>query len=326
MRVHPMWDKYPELKNDLESVLNLINSNIRIRDKKVNAIIKEMIFAGGKLLRPTYSLLCSNIGPDQDKERAIAVAAALETLHMATLVHDDVIDESPTRHGHQTLQTTHGNQFAIYAGDYLFSVCFNILSRHATSLAQLEFNSRSMEKVLTGELDQLNARYLPPTSVKSYLSRISGKTAQLFAVSCYSGAVDSKATRRQALTAWNMGHYIGMAFQIMDDILDYQGKAQEVGKPIMADIQQGIYTLPLIYAMQKQADELKPLLSKKDALQAIDIQRITEIIEQEQGIQKAKNLAERYTKKALKELNKLPDGTYKNDLYSITIGLLNRIK
>ncbi|MFB1051058.1 polyprenyl synthetase family protein [Paraliobacillus sp. JSM ZJ581] len=326
MRVHPMWDRYPELKVDLESVLNLINSNIRIRDKKVHAIITDMIFAGGKLLRPTYSLLCSHIGPEQDKERAIAVAAALETLHMATLVHDDVIDESSTRHGRQTLQTTHGNQFAIYAGDYLFSVCFTILSRHATSLAHLEFNSRSMEKVLSGELDQLNARFLPPNSVKSYLSRISGKTAQLFAVSCYSGAVESKATRRQALTAWNMGHYIGMAFQIMDDILDYQGKAHEVGKPIMSDVQQGIYTLPLIYAMQKKADELKPILTKKEAMKDTDIQRIAAIIEQEKGIEKAKILAERYTNKALKELKKLPNGNYKNHLYTITLDLLNRNK
>ncbi|CQR47466.1 Heptaprenyl diphosphate synthase component 2 [Paraliobacillus sp. PM-2] len=326
MRVHPMWDSYPELKTDLENVLKLINKNIRIRDKNVNTIIKDMIFAGGKLLRPTYSLLCSHIGSEQDKERAVAVAAALETLHMATLVHDDVIDEASTRHGRQTLQSTHGNQFAIYAGDYLFSVCFTILSRHATSLAHLEFNSRSMEKVLSGELDQLNARFHPPNSVKGYLSRISGKTAQLFAVSCYSGAIESKATRRQTMNAWNMGHYIGMAFQIMDDILDYQGEASEVGKPVMADVKQGIYTLPLIYAMQKKSDELNPILKKKEALDMEDMQYISTIIQQEQGIEKAKMLAERYTNKAIKELNKLPNGNYKNHLYTITMNLLNRNK
>lgn len=324
MRVHPMWDNYPSIQKDLQHVLKLINKHIRVRDKHVQAIIKEMIFAGGKLLRPTYSLLCANIGPDQDKERAIAVAAALETLHMATLIHDDVIDGASTRHGQQTLHTTHGNQFAIYAGDYLFSVCFTILSRHATSLAHLEFNSRSMEKILSGELDQLNARFQPPTSVKSYLTRISGKTAQLFAVSCYSGAVESKATRRQAMNAWNMGHYIGMAFQIMDDILDYQGNERAVGKPVMADVQQGIYTLPLIYAMQAKPEALQTILTKKTTLTQADTDIIADIIQQEQGIEKAWQLAERYTNKALKELNKLPDGNYKNHLYSITIQLLNR--
>ncbi len=326
MRVHPMWDNHPEMKKDLENVLKLINKNIRVRDQQVNAIIKDMIFSGGKLLRPAYSILCSNIGPEKDKDRAVAVAAALETLHMATLVHDDVIDGASTRHGHTTLHTTHGSQFAIYAGDYLFSVCFTILSRHATSLAHLEFNSRSMEKVLSGELDQLNARFQPPDSVKSYLARISGKTAQLFAVSCYAGAIESKATNRQARIAWNMGHYIGMAFQIMDDILDYQGNEQTVGKPVMADVQQGIYTLPLIYAMQEKPAMLTPLLSKRENLNETELSTILATIQQVDGIKKAQQLAERYTNKALKELSKLPNGNYKDYLYMITKSLLTRNK
>ncbi|GAA5417870.1 heptaprenyl diphosphate synthase component 2 [Paraliobacillus ryukyuensis] len=325
MQVHPMWDSYPELREDLSNVLELINKHIRVRDKNVNAIIKDRIFGGGKLLRPIYSILCSNIGPDKDKDRAIAVAAALETLHMATLIHDDVIDGASTRHGKQTLHTSEGSKFAIYAGDYLFSVCFTILSRHATSLAHLEFNSRSMEKVLSGELDQLNARFQPPTSVKGYLSRISGKTAQLFAVSCYSGAIESKATKKQARNAWNMGHYIGMAFQIMDDILDYQGQEQTVGKPIMADVKQGIYTLPLIYAMQSNPKQLQTLLQKNEDLSSNDMEMILATIKQEKGLEKSRKLAERYTNKALKEMKKLPEGTYKDYLYTITMKLLTRL-
>ncbi|MCD8503172.1 MAG: polyprenyl synthetase family protein [Bacillaceae bacterium] len=215
------------------------------------------------MLRPAYSLLCANLGPEQDKEKSIAVAAALETLHMATLIHDDVIDDSDSRHGRPTLHSTQGNNFAIYTGDYLFCVCFTILSRHSTSLSHLEFNARSMEKILSGELDQLDSRYKYQVTVKDYLSRISGKTAQLFAVSCYSGAIQSGASRYLTMRAWNMGHYIGMAFQIMDDVLDFKGDYQDVGKPIMADIRQGNYTLPLIYAMKQKSKSIFTYSTKK---------------------------------------------------------------
>ncbi|WP_400245089.1 polyprenyl synthetase family protein [Niallia sp. JL1B1071] len=324
MRVHQMWDTYPELKNDLSKVLQLIESNIRVRDKVVEKTIKDLIYSGGKLLRPAYSLLCSQIGPSKDKNRAIAVSAALETLHMATLIHDDVIDESPTRHNIPTIHAHNGNKFAIYAGDYLFCVCFTILSKHATSLSHLEFNARSMEKILSGELDQLNARYQSKVTVKNYLTRISGKTAQLFAVSCYSGAIESEASRPLAMNAWNMGHYIGMAFQIMDDILDYKGDSLTLGKPVMADIKQGHYNLPLIYAIQANPKELIPILDKKDALTNEDMQQISELISKYKGVEKAELLAKKYTEKAIKQLNKLPEGDYKNHLYAITNSLLKR--
>lgn len=324
MRVHQMWDTYPELKNDLSKVLQLIESNIRVRDKVVENTIKDLIYSGGKLLRPAYSLLCSQIGPSKDKNRAIAVAAALETLHMATLIHDDVIDESPTRHNIPTIHAHNGNKFAIYAGDYLFCVCFTILSKHATSLSHLEFNARSMEKILSGELDQLNARYQSKVTVKNYLTRISGKTAQLFAVSCYSGAIESEASRALAMNAWNMGHYIGMSFQIMDDILDYKGDSLTLGKPVMADIKQGHYNLPLIYAIQANPKELTPILDKKEDLTDEDMQQISKLIAKYKGVEKAEHLAIKYTEKAVKQLNKLPEGDYKNHLYEITNSLLKR--
>ncbi|RKQ33933.1 polyprenyl synthetase family protein [Oceanobacillus halophilus] len=326
VQVHPMWESYPKIKADLLSVLQMVESHVRIHDKNIESTIRDLIYSGGKLLRPAYTLLCSQIGSasSQEKERSIAVAAALETLHMATLVHDDVIDEADTRHSNPTIHTQKGNQFAIYSGDYLFCVCFTILSKHASSLAHLEFNARSMEKILTGELDQLNSRYRTVASVKDYLSRISGKTAQLFAVSCYSGAITSDASRRQAVTAWNMGHYIGMAFQIMDDVLDFKGDSQTLGKPSMADIRQGIYTLPLLYAMKAKPNVLHPLLAKKEALTENDLMQIMEIVEETRGVEKAQQVAEKYTNKALKALAKLPDGEYKRTLYEITTNLLHR--
>ncbi|SEO91816.1 heptaprenyl diphosphate synthase [Amphibacillus marinus] len=323
MNTHAMWKDYPQLEKDLSRVTQLIDSHIRIRDKQIRATLKEVVHAGGKLLRPAYTLLCSQMGAYYDRDKAIALAAAVETLHMATLVHDDVIDDAATRRGKATLQNTHGNKFAIYAGDYLFSISFAILSKHSGSLEHLAYNSRSMERILIGELDQLHSRFKPASSVKDYLARISGKTAQLFAVSCYTGAIESKATKRQARHAWYMGHYIGMAFQIIDDILDYEADASHVGKPVMADVRQGIYTLPLIYALAKNEREIKPILEKKQ-LSDEELDRLITLIRQERGLANAKKLASRYTEKALTELNKLPNGPYKDTLFELTSQMLKR--
>ncbi|WP_033829131.1 polyprenyl synthetase family protein [Bacillus andreraoultii] len=324
MRIHSMWENFPELQNELVDVLELIDTNIRVRDKTIEKIVKDLVHSGGKMLRPAYSLLCSSIGPEQDKEKAIAIAAAIECLHMATLVHDDVIDEAETRHGIATIHSFKGNKYAIYAGDYLFSLTFNLLSKHANSLADLEFNAKGMEKILIGELEQLNSRYIEPNSVKDYLSRISGKTAQLFAVSCYSGAVISKASRKMAINARNMGHYLGMAFQIIDDILDYKSDNKTLGKPVMHDIQQGIYTLPFIYATKENRTAFKPYIEKRDKLTNNDLTSIFNLIKEYQGIEKSFDLAKKYTKKALNELEKLPQGEYKTTLRNLTNYLLNR--
>ncbi|WP_062353692.1 polyprenyl synthetase family protein [Bacillus kwashiorkori] len=324
MHVHPMWNTYPDLQQDLLEVVRLIDKSIHIRNKRIEKIISEQIHSGGKLLRPAYALLSSKIGKETNKERAIAVAAALECLHMATLVHDDVIDEAETRHNIPAIHTEYGNKFAIYAGDYLFCLCFQILAKHASSVSNLEFNTRGMEKILTGELDQLHSRYERPESVKNYLSRISGKTAQLFAISCYAGAVESNANRKLTMIAWNMGHYIGMAFQIMDDVLDYKGDSQKVGKPVLSDFRQGIYTLPLIYALRENPVVFEPLLEKRDDLTEEDIDNLLNLINKYDGVKKAEKLAERYTKKAIKEIGKLPEGQYKETLLALTNFLLER--
>lgn len=324
METHPIWHDYPELNSRLVMMKQVIDKNIRIKDKEIKAIINEVMNAGGKLLRPAYMFLCSEIGPNYDEDKAIGLAAAIEILHIATLVHDDVIDQSDTRRGKSTLNYLHDNKFAIYAGDYLFSVCFTILSKHSSSLSHLSYNATSMRKILSGEMDQLHSRFQSPDSVKSYLSRISGKTAQLFALSCYVGAVESGATKKEFRTAYNMGHYIGMAFQIIDDILDFQGDQEAMGKPVMADVQQGIYTLPVVYAMRRRPIEMTNILNKERPLSSQNLNELTRIINETKAIQQAQNLAERYTTKALQQLDKLPDGNYKDTLYQLTNQLLKR--
>lgn len=326
MSVHPMWDAYPALKEDLNRVLQVIESHIRIHDQAIEQRIKKYIHASGKMLRPAYTILCSGIGPEQDKDRVIAAAAAVQCLHMATLIHDDVIDRSDTRHGQTTLSAEYGNKVAIYAGDYLFSLAFTILRPYASesSVPRLSFKQIEADKILAGELEQLHAQYRTPTSIKNYLSQISGKTAQLFAISCYTGAGASQSGQNDATHAWNMGHDIGMAFQIIDDILDYRGTRNTLGKPVMSDFRNGIYTLPVLIAIKAEPALFRPLLEKKGSLNDEDLNAVLQAIARNHGTEKAMELARKYTRKALSEMDQLPDGTYKDMLNQLTRSLLER--
>lgn len=322
MKVNKMWDKYPELKEDLEGVLQLMDKNIKCKDKRIENSIKELIYSGGKLLRPAFSLISSRFG-QYNEEKSRSVAAAIEMLHMATLVHDDVIDDAKTRRGQETLQSKYGKDYAVYIGDYLFCVTFKLLSTHSSSLASIKIDSRAMERICLGEIDQMNSKFLVDTSVKKYLSRIQGKTAELFSLSFYSGASESGCEEKLSKQFWQIGHNIGMAFQIIDDILDYSSEGSILGKPVAADIKQGIFNLPLIYAMEKNKDEFKAIL-EKEIITDEDVSSIMELVVKYKGVEKAMELAEKYTNKAFKLINKLPENPYKNILLELAEKLLDR--
>lgn len=322
MKVNKMWDKYPELKEDLEGVLQLMDKNIKCKDKRIENSIKELIYSGGKLLRPAFSLISSRFG-QYNEEKSRSVAAAIEMLHMATLVHDDVIDDAKTRRGQETLQSKYGKDYAVYIGDYLFCVTFKLLSTHSSSLASIKIDSKAMERICLGEIDQMNSKFLVDTSVKKYLSRIQGKTAELFSLSFYSGASESGCEEKLSKQFWQIGHNIGMAFQIIDDILDYSSEGSILGKPVAADIKQGIFNLPLIYAMEKNKDEFKAIL-EKEIITDEDVSNIMELVVKYKGVEKAMELAEKYTNKAFKLINKLPENPYKNILLELAEKLLDR--
>lgn len=324
MQLHAMWDEYPALSKDLQEVLQTIEKNIQIRDKHVEQNVKDLIHAGGKLLRPAFALLSAQAGPDYDKDRAVSIAAALEVLHMATLIHDDVVDDSPLRRGIPTIHSKYGRNYAVYTGDYLFCICFKILSAHASSVENIEFNSKNIEKILMGELDQMRTSFKMNVTVREYLTRISGKTAQLFALSCYSGATGSKATRMTVAKCYNIGHYLGMAFQIIDDVLDYTSTDEGLGKPVLNDMKQGIYSLPLIYAMKGHLAEFEPLLSQKLDMTDDASEQVLALISKYKGVEQAFKLAKKYTNKALREIKKLPAGAYREDMYRLTKNILDR--
>lgn len=328
MEIHPMWDPYPSLQKELKQTLNLMSSSISLPNKEIEATILDLFHAGGKLLRPAYLLLFSEFGKKKDTKKSTALAAAMETLHTATLIHDDIIDEADVRRGVTTLQKKFSTDVAVYTGDYLFIVCFKLLIQYKGSLKSIELNTSSMEKVLLGELGQMSERYNLDVSVDDYLNNISGKTAELFALSCFLGCYENGGSVRLASKCREIGHNIGLAFQIVDDMLDYSQKESQIGKPVLEDVKQGVYSLPLICAMADHHDEFKPFLIKQQDMTEDDVHEIYKRVQQYNGVEKAYVLANTYTEKALSAIQTLPNNKQqtKHTLYEITSAILNRVQ
>lgn len=327
MQLHPMWKSYPNLQKELHATLKIMNDNIHLPNKEVEAAILAMIRSGGKMIRPAYQLLFSQFGDKKESKKTIAIAAAIELLHTATLIHDDIVDEAITRRNLPTIQTKFGNHSAVYAGDYLFVCCFKLLSTYSSSLNSIQSNVKSMEKVLSGELGQLNNRYDLDMTIDQYIENISGKTAELFALSCFVGAYESGTSERFARKCYTIGKHIGLSFQIIDDILDYSQSSEELGKPVLEDVRQGVYSLPLLYALKQNRAGLLPYLEKKEQITDEDIAIIYQLVHTCGGISSAQQLAHQHTKKALTKIQQLPDNAVhtKQNLLSITQTILNRI-
>ncbi|UAM88324.1 polyprenyl synthetase family protein [Lacticaseibacillus rhamnosus] len=323
MKIHPMWHEYPTLAPELASALTLIEKQITTNNTPVAKAIMEMINGGGKLLRPAYCLLFSRF-QDTDREKMIALAAAIETLHTATLIHDDIIDKSPTRRNQVTIQKQFGPDTAVYAGDYLFIVCFKLLAHYASSLRSIQQDSGSMEKILKGELDQMATRYQTQITINDYLKQVSGKTGQLFALSCFVGAYESGGTTNFAKTAEKIGMNIGIAFQLLDDILDYTSDGETLGKPVYEDVRSGVYSAPLILAMQRDRQAFLPLLAKKEHISDTEMIQLRDLVIKYEGVKQAYTMAQQRTELATAGLQKLPAGAARDDLIRLTESLLKR--
>lgn len=320
--VHPMWMEYPELHEELKQVKAMMHESVTIENQQIREAIWAVLESGGKMVRPAYLILFSMWNENRNKEEVHAVAAALELLHVATLLHDDVIDEADTRRGQETISARFGNRVAIYAGDYLLTVCYQLLSKYSPDLAGIQLPTDGMMRVVEGELLQMEESYKTDVTVQDYLKRIDGKTAQLFMLSCMMGERFSGMGELER--ARHIGNSIGMAFQLLDDILDYEVSSSEFGKPVLEDVAQGVYTMPLIASLQKCEKELLPLLEKKNQLTAPDRLAIQKLVVNAGGVETAKDFASKYTMKAIHQIEKLPEANAKSMLLEITRQLLER--
>ena len=315
------WEDHPELAGRLEAVRGLILQRAASDDPDVRAAVGQLLASSGKMLRPAFVLLASEFGAP-DPVRVLRAAAAIEMLHMATLVHDDIIDGAPLRRGVATLHALRGPRLAVLVGDWLFASCFSLVAdlggdAHGGELARL------VGRICGSEISQSTERFSASTSVRRYLRRIAGKTAALIALSFHVGAEQGGCTAAEVSVLRRLGYDLGMGFQITDDILDFSSSSAETGKVPGGDLCQGIYTLPVVHALRTDDGTLARALDRARRGRRAAV-RASRLVAGGDGIRLSRAAAESYTRRALCELGRLPASPARETLRSVTGRLLQR--
>ncbi len=294
-------ENYPDIHNEMKNIEKRMYSSIKSRQPFVEKTISELIDAGGKRLRPLLLVLAAKNGAYEERI-VVPLAAAIEIVHMATLVHDDIIDESHLRRGVDTVQAKWGKEVAVFTGDYLLCKAFMLMPKNYDSKKMSSFIC-AIKTICEGEMVQYTSRYKAASNIRRYLKRTRAKTAVLFALSGRIGAQEAGSSKKVVSAFSKFGMHMGMAFQITDDILDFTGKTNDAGKPVARDFIQGIYTLPIVYAMQDRqyAQTLKHLMTKQSYTEE-DMRKVADIAFESGGIAFSKQLADKYIKKAAKQL------------------------
>ena len=296
--------------------MKLVNEEIIRRMDSPVALIPQLasylIAAGGKRVRPLLTLACGAVyGADMD--RAKNLAASVEFIHTATLLHDDVVDESAERRGQPPANMVFGNQASVLVGDFLFSRAFQLMVDDG-SLDVLRILSDASAIIAQGEVMQLTTAGNPETSLDQYIDVIKAKTAALFAASCQVGPVIAEADPDKAAAMAEYGLNLGIAFQIADDALDYAADEAKLGKKTGDDFREGKMTAPVILAIQSADAEEKKfwnrVITEKSQAPA-DLTKALEIMRKHNTIEKSLNLAREYGEKARLALAEAPDHPYR---------------
>ncbi|WP_079479956.1 heptaprenyl diphosphate synthase component II [Halobacillus salinus] len=308
---------YSFLKNDLAVIEEAVNETIQSDNPVLREASSQLLQAGGKRIRPVFVLLAGKFGT-YDIERMKAVAVSLELIHTASLVHDDVIDEAELRRGEPTIKSRWDNRIAMYTGDYIFARSLENLSMLENPRAHKTL-AKTMVELCLGEIEQIKDKFDTDQNLRSYLRRIKRKTALLIAASCKLGAVASDAKPSYEKALWDYGYYVGMSYQIIDDVLDFTASEKELGKPAGSDLLQGNITLPVLYSMENNAfkQKLDRLFEEKESLTHDKIKPLIETIKTNGSIERSLELSDRYLQKAYESLNQLPTGRAKQTLKGI---------
>ncbi|MFA9413612.1 MULTISPECIES: polyprenyl synthetase family protein [unclassified Streptococcus] len=308
--VHPIWDDFPQVQAGLIKVRQIMLDESKGLPGLIGQEVARYITAPGKYLRSGLILLVALELDGELREGRYYLAAALELFHLATLVHDDVIDGASYRRGIEALHQVTSNRLAIYTGDYLLTKAGHLATKGLQLLGLKEspdgLKDRLIDGVLVGEIRQLLNHYNLQITFKDYLKQIQGKTALLFSLACQGGSLRVGSSPRELQLAHQAGRALGMAFQLADDLLDYEQALGQSGKPRFQDVQNGIYTAPILYAFVGYPD-FKGWINErqKHGWSEEDLQILMDKLATSQALEKTRRLKIAYLAKAERAFKEL---------------------
>lgn len=305
---------YTYLNSDLTLIEKELEETIQAESQLLRQASLHLLKAGGKRIRPVFVLLGGKFGT-YDINVIKNVAVSLELIHMASLVHDDVIDDAELRRGQPTIKAKWDNRIAMYTGDYIFARALELMTEIANPLAH-QILSETIVELSVGEIEQIKDKYNFDQNLRNYLLRIKRKTALLIAASCQLGAVVSDVPEKDHRKLYRFGYYVGMSFQITDDVLDFTGTEKELGKPAGGDLLQGNITLPVLYAMENPGIRRR-INTVHENMPRHELDEILKMVQESGAIEKSLNLSDRYLDKALEILSELPPNKAKKSLQDI---------
>lgn len=302
----PLTDIYNPIKGGLKAVdeeFGTLADSKKDQFPELHEMLKH-ILAGGKAVRPALVLLAGRCF-DYNLEKLVPMATATELLHIATLVHDDAIDKADTRRGRETINSRWGLEKAILLGDFLFARAGEYAAEPG-DLEVVRLFSRTLRIISNGELRQSFSSFSPNQSYDDYIERIYGKTASLIIMSIKSGAILAGASEENIKAIYNYGYNVGLAFQIVDDILDFTGDEKKMGKPVGSDLAQGTITLPSLMLLEQRPEDnpIKKIFENEDREKNIKL--AVDMILSDGIIEKCHAQAEEYIAKACDELVNIP--------------------
>jgi octaprenyl-diphosphate synthase len=296
-------------------------SNIQI----VGQIGRYLHQTGGKRVRPALLILAAKVFGEEVDEKIIEMAAVMEFLHTATLVHDDIIDGAEVRRGHRTVASQWGNQNAVLIGDWLYMSAYETALRQR-NLAILDVLTEATRKMTEGELIQLTLIGDIRISEEQHLDIVRRKTAYLFSASCHIGGILRGASEAEKLALSDYGLNLGIAFQLIDDLLDFTSDIEKLGKPVLSDLREGKVTLPLIRLLRRQS-HLLPLVHEAMREPSGRTEKAEEVLgclERHGELEVARDEASAYVNRAQTVLAALPDNQYRRALAEVAQFIIER--
>jgi heptaprenyl diphosphate synthase len=312
------------VRDGVSQIEQLMADELGKADELMSEAVHHLFLAGGKRFRPLFTVLSASLGPDPTNDDVIIAGAVIEMVHLATLYHDDVMDEAQVRRGAPSANARWSNNIAILAGDYLFATASRLVSRLGPEAVLVIADT--FAQLVTGQMRETRGATEGVDPVDHYLKVVYEKTACLIAASGRFGATFSGADDEQIERLFRLGGIVGTAFQISDDIIDIDSDPEESGKVPGTDLREGVHTLPVLYALREtgpDADRLRELLAEPledDALVAEALQ----LLRASQGIVQAKQVVRGYAEQARQELAGLPDRGGRRALESLVEYTVNR--